>query len=90
MRQANNAPRTEARAAGGGKVGGVPGADERGTKQQNKRDTPDDSATRQPKVVSEAVTEQTGERQWGGSLTHPHVTHEFGWAVVLIIDTGHR
>ena len=26
---------------------------------------------------------------WGGSFTHPHVTHEFGRAVALIIETGH-
>ena len=26
---------------------------------------------------------------WGGSLTHPHVTHELGRAVALIIGAGH-
>ena len=26
---------------------------------------------------------------WGGSLTHPHVTHEFVQTVTLIIETGH-
>ena len=38
-----------------------------------------------------AVGEGRGRvNPWGVSLRHPHVTHNFGRAVALIIDTGHR
>ena len=44
-------------------------------------------------VVQPAIrmVEEITAQLWtgGGSCTHPHVTHEFGRAVALIIDTGH-
>ena len=39
--------------------------------------------------ISESRNLVVAVQSWVGSLPGPHVTHEFGRAVALIIDTGH-